>query len=84
MPAAPPLEQATAPAILDQRESVRTDDGVDAVKIQADPQTGSVVIRVSAREAARYAKDLFAAAIKSSPEILKDHTPEPSNEQEQA
>lgn len=53
------------------------------MKIKPDPKTGAVVVTMSAKEAARYAKALFESALKSNPDMLEDHTQEPSTVTEQ-
>ncbi|MGQ0557484.1 MAG: hypothetical protein ACT4PN_16245 [Nitrospiraceae bacterium] len=57
-------------------QTIRTEGG--KMKVRPDPKTGNVVITMSAKEAARYAKVLFESALKSNPEMLVDHTQEPS------
>lgn len=53
------------------------------MKVRPDPKTGSVIVVLTAKEAARYAKVLFESALKSSPDMLVDHTQEPSTVTEQ-
>ncbi len=56
------------------------------MKIQPDLQSGTVLIRLTAREATRIAKDLFAAAITSgapAEEIQAAPTEQSSEEQAQ-
>lgn len=49
------------------------------MKIQSDPTTGTVLIRLTAREATRLASELVKSAIASSGAV-EDERPEPTEE----